>query len=372
MNPRFLSLPFLMVAAMAPAQVLQSETFEAGFVTGDLDGQNGWLALPGDALPFVEPGMATVSTVQARSGARSVRLNAGLLFAGESLFAFKPLAIPVASSTSTLVVSEFWMRYGTPSPGASFGGASYDSTGGSLGGITIDSQTGTTYPTWLTGASGISTQAANSWIRVSAVHNMASNQMFGYINGQSVAGTSAAFTSPNFSDFDFFADGSGTNDAFFDDVLVERVSLGTIRGKVTLNDFGVSPAGMPVRIRVLDSVTSAALQTLNTTLNAAGEYTVTAAPRGSYRLEVKPWHWCSKSITSVNITDSGVFFLSTVHANGDPDQSDEVDAADIDLVIAAFGSTGSPTSLIEDIDGSGEVDAADIDVVIANFGSVGD
>ncbi len=55
--------------------------------------------------------------------------------------------------------------------------------------------------------------------------------------------------------------------------------------------------------------------------------------------------------------------------NGDVDNSGEVDAADIDLVIAAFGSTGQP---VEDVDMSGEVDAADIDIVIANFGQTDD
>ncbi len=50
---------------------------------------------------------------------------------------------------------------------------------------------------------------------------------------------------------------------------------------------------------------------------------------------------------------------------GDVDDSGEVDAADIDAVIANFGSTDP---IIEDLDLSGEVDAADIDIVIANFG----
>ncbi len=49
---------------------------------------------------------------------------------------------------------------------------------------------------------------------------------------------------------------------------------------------------------------------------------------------------------------------------GDVDRSTEVDAADIDLVIANFG--GDDQNF--DVDGSGEVDAADIDIVIANFG----
>jgi len=52
--------------------------------------------------------------------------------------------------------------------------------------------------------------------------------------------------------------------------------------------------------------------------------------------------------------------------NGDVDNSGEVDAADIDAVIAAFGSTDLGNA---DVDNSGEVDAADIDTVIENFGA---
>lgn len=54
---------------------------------------------------------------------------------------------------------------------------------------------------------------------------------------------------------------------------------------------------------------------------------------------------------------------------GDCDGSQEIDAADIDMVIAAFGATDGG---VEDLDGSLEVDAADIDICIANFGAVGD
>ena len=55
--------------------------------------------------------------------------------------------------------------------------------------------------------------------------------------------------------------------------------------------------------------------------------------------------------------------------NGDIDQSGEVDATDIDAVIAAFGLVGN---FVPDADGTGEVDANDIDVVISSFGSVDD
>lgn len=58
--------------------------------------------------------------------------------------------------------------------------------------------------------------------------------------------------------------------------------------------------------------------------------------------------------------------------NGDPDFSGEVDAVDIDLVIARFGNVypSSSPDPDADVDVSGEVDAVDIDIVVANFGGV--
>jgi len=59
---------------------------------------------------------------------------------------------------------------------------------------------------------------------------------------------------------------------------------------------------------------------------------------------------------------------------GDADGSGEIDAADIDLEIAHFGTVSGGPGFEEqfDLDGSGEVDAADIDRVIENFGLVSD
>lgn len=57
--------------------------------------------------------------------------------------------------------------------------------------------------------------------------------------------------------------------------------------------------------------------------------------------------------------------------NGDVDGSGEIDAADIDEVIAAFGQVfPGDSDPYADLDLSAEVDAADIDIVIANFGAV--
>jgi hypothetical protein len=69
----------------------------------------------------------------------------------------------------------------------------------------------------------------------------------------------------------------------------------------------------------------------------------------------------------VNLTGVSQDFGVTFMVNGDVDNSGEVDAADIDLVIADFGDVSVGNS---DVDVSGEVDAADIDIVIANFGAV--
>ena len=358
------------VAGWATAQVLQSETFESGFTLGDLDGQNGWFVLPGDALPSVSTGMGTISSVMARSGTRSVRLDSSLLFSGESLFAFKPLAAPVLAGTSSIVFSEFWLRY-TSVSGTNAGGASYDSGGNFLAGLLIDSQDGKTYPTWLAGASTISAVSSAQWVRLTAVHNMLTSQVRGYVNGNLVSSTTGTFVAANFSDFDMFADGEGTNQVYFDDVKIEKFAFGAIRGTVTLQDYQAPSTGVPVRIRLLNATTNAVVQTFNTTLNANGEFTVNTSNRGTFKLEIKPWHWVSKTLTGITVIDEGVYFLTSTHANGDPDNSDEVDAADIDLVIANFGQLGDPNSIAADVNGSGEVDAADIDVVIVNFGEIG-
>ncbi|MBL8060876.1 MAG: hypothetical protein JNK63_09205 [Chthonomonas sp.] len=73
--------------------------------------------------------------------------------------------------------------------------------------------------------------------------------------------------------------------------------------------------------------------------------------------------------TAVSLTGSNQAVGNVMMQNGDVDESGEVDAADIDQVIADFGSTSDINS---DTDANGEVDAADIDIVIANFGGTDD
>lgn len=79
-----------------------------------------------------------------------------------------------------------------------------------------------------------------------------------------------------------------------------------------------------------------------------------------------------KKTLPVTLTGDNVLVGSVSMANGDCDFSGEVDAVDIDDVIANFGNTfpSQTGNTHSDVDCSGEVDAVDIDLVIAAFGSV--
>ncbi len=156
-------------------------------------------------------------------------------------------------------------------------------------------------------------------------------------------------------------------------------ALGTpgqdLTGSITLNDVGATFAYN----RTITLTAFAGTKTVTTTAVVATGATTTftlvlpatmpAALSGPVTVVADGSSFLKKT-TAVTLTggtqDLGIISLQ----NGDVDNSGEVDAADIDQVIAAFGSTfttETPAS-VADVDVSGEVDAADIDIVIANFG----
>lgn len=137
----------------------------------------------------------------------------------------------------------------------------------------------------------------------------------------------------------------------------------TVSGNLTLLDTVPGPGY--TRSILVEVV--AGTQTFFTNANIAGNGTysisVPANLVGSAQLRADGSSFL-KTLTTVNLTGSDVIKDLTLR-NGDVDNTGEVDAADIDAVIAAFGSAGQP---VTDVDMSGEVDAADIDIVISNFG----
>lgn len=150
---------------------------------------------------------------------------------------------------------------------------------------------------------------------------------------------------------------------------------GIITGTITFQDWVSANSSLPITVVVRNATTQALVASVNTTTNSLGQYYVVIpgmSANTSYKISVDGLMWLRRSQT---VTTPGSISLSGLNfalPNGDSDGNGEVDAIDIDAVIAAFGQTISSPGFqfARDIDGSGEVDASDIDVVIANFGAV--
>jgi len=171
-------------------------------------------------------------------------------------------------------------------------------------------------------------------------------------------------------------DGPNGSELNIDDVeYIPAPASQVISGVIGLSDTGSFAPGVTRRIRA--EVRQGA------TLVAAHTF-VASNPESTFSIRVPQQLSGAATITfdgssflkrnrTVTLSGADQSGVSTVLFNGDVDKSGEVDAADIDEVIAAFGlSFPGPGNADADVDVSGEVDAADIDIAIANFGSVDD
>jgi hypothetical protein len=143
-------------------------------------------------------------------------------------------------------------------------------------------------------------------------------------------------------------------------------------GNINLSDYIGNYAAHSIQMALLSGTTT--IHSATVPLSSSGAYSFgvpSTVPAGTYTLTANGSPFLKRSQTVIHPGGSVPIMAHFVLTNGDCDDSGEVDAADIDLVIAAFGeSQGGPGySLSVDVDGSEEVDAADIDVVIANFGA---
>lgn len=140
-----------------------------------------------------------------------------------------------------------------------------------------------------------------------------------------------------------------------------------VSGTLTLGDFVGQLGGQALTVQVWDGTTL--VETLTTSLDAGGAFGINPTePTGVRILKFRTRSGLYRS-QLVTLGPTPVTGLAVNLQNGDVDNSGEVDAVDIDLVIAEFGSV---TAVNPDVDGSNEVDAVDIDIVIANFGGVDD
>lgn len=138
-----------------------------------------------------------------------------------------------------------------------------------------------------------------------------------------------------------------------------------VTGVASLADFTRSLEGEKLTCEVWKD--GVLIQKPYAIIGVGGAYALDPTPDGACTLKFR----CRSSlIKSVNVNLGPTPIVANVSlVNGDVDNSGEVDAVDIDLVIADFGSLDGANA---DVDGSFEVDAVDIDLVIANFGNVDD
>lgn len=139
----------------------------------------------------------------------------------------------------------------------------------------------------------------------------------------------------------------------------------TVNGTVTLGDWAAPTTGVDLTVDLLDASNNV-VDTQPCTLDISGGYSFTTSWIGSARLRMQSQHFLKKTVGPVALSGTTVNGVNAALVNGDVDGSGEVDAVDIDLVIAAFGSADTSA----DLDGSGEVDAVDIDIAITNFGAI--
>ncbi len=139
----------------------------------------------------------------------------------------------------------------------------------------------------------------------------------------------------------------------------------TLSGTISLQDFVGAPASVPIQIQVFPAGNSTPVHTAMVTGGAFNISLPSAVTPGNYDVAFNGSPFLRRKLTMP--LSAGVNGTTCTLFNGDVDDSAEVDAADIDAVIAAFGNIGA--NVLGDVDGSQEVDAADIDIVIANFGA---
>jgi hypothetical protein len=145
----------------------------------------------------------------------------------------------------------------------------------------------------------------------------------------------------------------------------------TVSGALSFGDFLGNPDAETVAIELRNSG-GAVVETFPAVpVGPGGSYSFQTGNFGEFSIAVRGRTWVRNLSSPATLVSGGNTTINLALQNGDADQSGEVDAADIDLVISKFGSTlGDPGFNINaDLDGSTEVDAADIDVAIANFGA---
>jgi hypothetical protein len=143
-----------------------------------------------------------------------------------------------------------------------------------------------------------------------------------------------------------------------------------VSGTITLEDAASMAQPLTFEFRPQPSGSTF---TRNVTPNAAGEYTISDVPLGSYNVAIKGSKWLQKVIA----VDALLGPVNNVNASlkaGDANDDNSVDVFDLDALIQTFdkcfGDSGFNTGADFNCDDC--VDVFDLDILIRNFDASGD
>jgi hypothetical protein len=140
----------------------------------------------------------------------------------------------------------------------------------------------------------------------------------------------------------------------------------TLTGTVDLGGFSGDPAQVQLEIKLINPLTGAVAQTVNTNLLSNSTYSVAVTP-GLWQIRIDASRFLARAFSVRRVLDATTLDFSLI--NGDVNGDNTVDDADLLAVLFAFGSsTNDPV----DLNGDGVVDDADLLIVLFNFGTSGE
>ena len=155
-------------------------------------------------------------------------------------------------------------------------------------------------------------------------------------------------------------------------VAIKVRALTTIAGTVTLQDTSLQAQPVAFHFRSTDNGISS---DVTMTPDAAGHFTITNVPAGTYSLGIKGVKWLQKAVP-LDTTGGNVSGITASLLSGDANNDNSVDSSDFGLLIGAFNSqssiAGSGYDSRADFNDDGSVDSTDFGILIGNFNTMGD
>lgn len=360
-----------------------SEGFTLGVVNSGVTSQNSWQIFgSGSQLT------GAISTLQAQAGTRSLEVDANLV--DTAGYWFRNIN---SNQAGRVVRASWWMKLiaptGTPTLSNSswFGVNLFDQAGTLLTGLMVDNfdrsinYWNSTSDSW---AMAVGQAERDQWRQYAILVDMVGRRVEFEVNGERIPEWAITeSTSTVFGDADIHLRFAATDKAYFDDLFVESLEPGTLRGIVTYDQFIGSYAGREITVELRSPGSQTPLWTGQTTLNAAQGFSIATPLRGTYDIAIKGRNKLRRVIPSVGIQALGVLNLTATLGNGDCNGDNFVDLTDYLTLAGSFDKTSSDSDWNNpdgngikpsdsDLNGDDAVDLSDYLILASAFDSSGD